>query len=120
MPPCAAAGEVRGQNLATAVLDAGTLSTTGFDPRNSSYTRRPNRARLGGGDFLQRGRAAETKQLSRTPISLQEVSQLHAFFFTVRRYNARVQRANDEALKCALYPYRSRCNEMLCGRKYGR
>jgi hypothetical protein len=27
--------------------------------------------------------------------------------------NARVQRADDEALKYALYPYRSRCNEML-------
>jgi hypothetical protein len=27
--------------------------------------------------------------------------------------NARVQRADDEALKLALYPYRPRCNEML-------
>jgi hypothetical protein len=33
MPPCAAADEVRGQNLATALLNAGTLSTTRFRPK---------------------------------------------------------------------------------------
>jgi hypothetical protein len=32
MPPCAAADEVRGRNLATAFLNAGTLSTTCFRP----------------------------------------------------------------------------------------
>ena len=33
MPPCAAADEVRGQNLATGELNAGTLSTTGCRPK---------------------------------------------------------------------------------------
>jgi hypothetical protein len=31
----------------------------------------------------------------------------------VKQHNARVQRADDEAMKLALYPSRSRCNEML-------
>ena len=34
MPPCAAADELRGQNLATAELSACTLSTTRFRPKD--------------------------------------------------------------------------------------
>jgi hypothetical protein len=78
MPPCAAADEVRGQNLATAVLKAGTLSTTGFDQRNASCPRRLKLARLGGGELLRPRRAAETAAISCTQTSLLEMSQPHS------------------------------------------
>ena len=78
MPPCAAADEVRGQNLATAVLNGGTLSTTGFDQRNASCPRRQKLARLGGGELLLPRRAAETTAISCTQTSLLEMSQPHA------------------------------------------
>jgi len=78
MPPCAAADEVRGRNLATAELNACTLSTTGFDQRNASCPRRQKLARLGGGELLLLRRAAEAEPRFGTLMSLQEVSQPHA------------------------------------------
>ncbi|MEO6078621.1 MAG: hypothetical protein ABIQ86_02435 [Steroidobacteraceae bacterium] len=39
MPPCAAAGEIPGLNQETAELDDGTLSTTGFRPKEGGGAR---------------------------------------------------------------------------------
>jgi hypothetical protein len=60
MPPCAAADELHGLNRETAELNAGTLSTTVFDRRNSSCPRRQNLARLGGDEPLRHQCAAKT------------------------------------------------------------
>jgi hypothetical protein len=81
MPPCAAADEVRGQNLATAELNAGTLSTTVFHRGNASCPRRQMLARLGGGELLRPRRAAETTAISCTQTSLLEMSQPHASYY---------------------------------------
>jgi hypothetical protein len=78
MPPCAAADEVCGQNPATPVLNAGTLSKTGFDQRNASCPRRQKLARLGCGELLLCRRAAETTAISCTQTFLRERSQPHA------------------------------------------
>ena len=51
------------------------------------------------------GSAAVEADQRTTTVNICTTRNMHA--------NARVQRANDDAAKCALYPYRSRCNEML-------
>ena len=116
MPLCAAADEVHGLNLAAAELNAGTLSTTEFRPKELELSAAAESRTTGLGRTAKRSRRrGNNATLWDADISPRD-EPASRFFFTGRRYNARVQRPPANALKCALYRSRSACNEMLCAR----
>jgi hypothetical protein len=99
MPPCAAADEVRGQNLAIAELTAGTLSTTGFRPEDLELSAAAESRTTGlRGTSTRPRRRGNNGDLFDAAITPGD-EPAHCFFCTGRRYNARVQRADGEALK---------------------
>jgi hypothetical protein len=99
MPPCAAADEVHGLNLATAELNAGTLSTTRFRPKELKLSAAAESRTTGLGRTATRPkRRGNNGDLFDAAITPGDEPAPH-LFFTGRRYNARVQRADDEALK---------------------
>ena len=113
MPPCAAADEVRGQNLATAELKARTLSTTRVRPKELELSAAAESRTTGWwGTSTRSTRRGNNGDLLHADTSTGD-EPASRFFLPVRRYNARVQRPSADALKCALYRSRSACNEML-------
>ena len=113
MPPCAAADEVREQNLATAVLKAGTLSTTGFRPKERELSAAAESRTTGWWRTATRSmRRGNNATLWDADISPRD-EPASRFFFTGRRYNAEVQRADDEAERRPIDLSRSRCNDQL-------
>ena len=99
MPPCAAADEVRGQNLATAELKTRTLSTTRVRPKELELSAAAESRTTGWwGASTRSTRRGNNGDLLRADIPTGDGPASH-FFLPGRRYNARVQRADDEALK---------------------
>jgi hypothetical protein len=99
MPPCAAADEVRGQNLTTAKLNAGTLSTTRFRPEELALSAAAESRTTGLGRTATRPRRrGNNGDLFDAAITPGDEPAL-CFFFTGRRYNARVQRPPAGAVK---------------------